>query len=140
MSGKNQVGKIHLTDAGMQQLLAERDQTTQEHLDQMNKAQAVKGSAINAVVLAAIQHGGLPVSGGEQEFFDRAKKLAGIISDDQLVNRANDIKALLKELKIYQARDAIVWGCKQAGVSLFEGDARETDAEISAEPKTLTEH
>lgn len=132
MADGNKIGKIHLTSGGMEQLLRERDQMTQEHLDQMNKAQAVKGSAVNAVVLAAVQYGGLPVAGTEQAFFDRANTLAKIISDNQLVTRAQEIKALLKELKIYQARDAIVWSCKQAGVELFDGGPRDSDLETAA--------
>lgn len=122
---KNQIGKIHLTDAGMEQLLKERDATMQEHLNQLNNAQAVKGSALNSVVLAAVQHGGLPPVSQQAAFFEAAKNLATIISDEQLVNRAKGIKALVKELNVHQARDAIVWSCKEAGVDLFDADPRD---------------
>ncbi len=124
-NGKNKIGNIHLTDGAMERLLNERNQAAQQHLEEMNKQLAVEGSAINAVFLAAIQHGGLPAAGSEESFFQQCKAVAKTVSDDQLLTRATKVKALLKDLNIHQAPAAIEWSCKQVGVTLFDAPPTE---------------
>lgn len=120
-------GVIQVTDQGMERLIAERNQIISQHLEEMNKEQAVEGSAINAVLLAAVQHGGLPPLADHASFFASAKALAKIVSDDQLSRRANNVKELLKHLNIHQATPALVWACKRAGVELFDPDPRDAE-------------
>lgn len=111
------VGRIHVPGKAMEQLQAERGEQVSKHITELNTAMSVQNSAVNAVVLASIQHGGLPADPAAH--FAKCKEYATLIADDQLVMRAERIRDLLKDLNIHQAQPALEWACAQVGVELF---------------------
>ncbi len=119
MNHKNgqQIGKIHLTDGAMEKLIAERDAKAQHHLNEMGKDQGITDSAMNAVVLAAIQRDGLPEN--PAEFYEKCRAIASVISTAQIRRKHEGVRDLLKHLNIHQCAPALIWSAKQAGVEMF---------------------
>ncbi len=133
---------IQMSDTAKLQYLAEKVAKIQPFLNENANIAGIKNSAINAVVLARIQHSGLPSAEERSAVFEDCLALAGMISDAQLKRKWEEFRDCVVDRREAEIPEHLIWAAGKAGVDLAEstlkGLIREAD-ERKAGPR-LVEH
>lgn len=132
---------IHMNETARMQYLGEKAAKIQPFLNENAGIAIVTNSAINAVVLAHIQHSGVPSDADQEAVFKSCVAMAEKISTAQLKRKWQDFQKCVIDQREAEISEHLVWAAEQAGVDLTEatlkGLIREADARKA---KLLEEH
>lgn len=128
--------QILLTEGAAKEMREQQQRVIEHHLEELSKHLAIEASAMNTVVGAALQNG-LPAPEVREMFFEECRELARLISDHQLRRTYVAISDIVKELKIFDLPDAIVWSARRAGVELIPAGPLESAAPEALAPSPI---
>lgn len=129
---------IQTTEAGKAQYLAEKVAKVQPFLNENGTIAQIQASALNAVILAELQHSGVPKLEQQQEVFERCLAMADLISNAQLKRKWEGFRDCLKDQGETEVPPHLVWAAAKCGVEIVP---TETPRLLVVDPaKMLVEH
>lgn len=128
---------IHMEESARAQYLAEKTAKIQPFLNENATIASLANSAINAVVLAQIQNGG--VQSVTPEVLADCLKLAKQISDAQQVRKWEGFRDCLVDQREAEVPGYLVWAADKFGVDVSEAAIRELIAKADAAREAAVE-
>lgn len=121
MNPNNMKRKVLLTEGGLEQLQAERQNKIQFHLNELSQQLATTNNSRDLVLREAIAREGVPTADvAQDELIDRCNRLADKYSRQQLREKFSSMAVVLKELNVRDFPDPILWAARNVGVELVE--------------------
>lgn len=115
---KNIERLVQTTEAGKAQYLAEKVAKIQPFLNENSNIATIENSAINAVMLAGVQHGGVPPIEEQAAWIERCMALAKAISAAQLKRKWEGFRDCLADQGETEVPPHLVWAAGKAGVTI----------------------
>lgn len=109
---------IQMTDEAQARHLVEIVQKIQPFLNENSNIASIRNSAINAVLLAEVQHSGVPALDQQAGMVERCLALSKRISDAQLRRKWEDFRACLVDQRVTEVQPQFIWAAEQSGVDL----------------------
>lgn len=109
---------IHVTKEQEERMAAESHAKVQAHVNELNQVQSRRFELSVGLLIAEVTRAGFPVDNATMVANCRA--LASEMVEADARQKWTDLKALFEELGVRGPQDALEWGAKQRGVTLFD--------------------
>ena len=122
---------IALPKSALEQLQQEQIQSIQWHLDELGKIRAIKNADFDTALKAELARAGVPAApSAVADVMARCIAMSEAVSAHKLKAHYEEIRFLIRELKVTDVPEPILWAARQCGVNLLPEDEASTPSVI----------